>query len=54
MFSLVIIAFGILIRGAIDTNIVRCNKKDVLNHVPVTEFIIAAGIWLVVYIFFRG
>ena len=51
--NLGVIAIGIFLMNSIGIATVRCNKKDVLNHIPVVEFAICTALWLGVFLFLR-
>ncbi|MDB5281946.1 MAG: hypothetical protein JWO06_1021 [Bacteroidota bacterium] len=51
--SMILVAFGMFVRNTNDWSIVRCNKNDVLNLIPVTEIVVLLFLWITVYQFFR-
>ncbi len=53
IFNLFLISVGMFIRNSIDLSILDIKPRDVLNHIPVVEGIIAVAIWGVVYLYLR-
>ena len=50
--NLAVISVGIFIMNSVGRAKVRCNKKDVLNRIPVVELAIGAALWLLVFFLF--
>jgi hypothetical protein len=51
--NLAVISIGIFLMNSIGIAGVRCNKEDVLNHVPFVELAICSAVWLSIFMFFK-
>jgi hypothetical protein len=48
-----IISIGIFLMNSIGTANVRCNKEDILNHIPFMELGICSALWFSIFTFLR-
>ncbi len=51
--NLGVVCIGIFLMNSIGSANVRCNKTDVLNHLPVIEMLVCATIWFAVFTYFK-
>ncbi len=51
--NLAVMSIGIFIMNSVGGAKVRCNRKDVLNHIPAVELAVSAAVWLLVFFLLR-
>ena len=53
ILNLLVISGGMFLRNKVDFAVLDFEESDVLNRIPVFEFIAAAIAWLLVFLYFR-